>query len=182
MWSAYRPVRGVHPIHVLCATGEEEGWGGFRLVLLVRPLIVALRGHFILVFLKLGSSGCGAVSRKHGVKEDCKSCVVGDLHARSGTCMRRRCGATTLEEERRGRKGREGRGGRKETGGGESLMTLRLVVGGNCEVLEGCCGSAVPDTLYTGWVANDGSAHESRLTFFVVSQHRWVPTKARVWT
>ena len=45
-------------------------------------------------------------------------------------------------------------------------MTLRLVVGGNCGFLEGCCGSAVPDTLYTGWAANDGSALESKADIF----------------
>ena len=45
-------------------------------------------------------------------------------------------------------------------------MTLKTMVGGNCGVLEGCCGSAVPDALNTGWAANDGSALESKANVF----------------
>ena len=87
--------------------------GGFRLVLLVRPLIVALRGHSILVFLERGFSGCGAVSRKHGVKEHCKSRVVGDLRASSGTCS----DAVVVLRPWRRKEREKGQGGRKETGG-----------------------------------------------------------------
>ena len=45
-------------------------------------------------------------------------------------------------------------------------MTLKAMVGGNSGVFEGCCGSAGPDTLYTGWAAHDGSALESKADVF----------------
>ena len=92
--------------------------GGFRLLLLVRPLIVALRGHFVLVFLEQGFSGCGAVSRKHGVKKDCKSCVVGDLRASCGTCF----DSFVVLRLRRRKEREKGQGGKKRREEGDRRM------------------------------------------------------------